>query len=400
MNPILQVIISRRGAIVPSGDPSVSLQNTKVIAAWDGSTTSNGGWYGRGSVIVRNGIVILTYREGALHFNNLYGRCHIRFSDDYGETWTDENKYLDGSSVSGFPLWPTTAAYGTSEAGPVHALLTLCPNGDIIAHQWSSSYAGGLDDGAWQARSTDGGKTWTNEKKTFSGVPVSVSDTDKLYFGEDRTVVGNTIYAGVRNYEVASPQQEENFCAKSTDNGETWQIIGRLSTLTNPSPRGTQEMSLEYIGGTRMISVLREAYNDDGWITFSEDMGVTWSSPQLARSLFGLTSGQGIGRTIINTRAHVKGQSNWQNDPVLICCGFALMSTPGSSQRRNACWISKNKGVDWFGPFWLDDQGYDGGYGDFFYNPTKDEYVFISYRSPTSYYDASLKQYNFKINWS
>jgi hypothetical protein len=398
---IFNLISSKKRTITaPSGTPSVSLQATKVIAAHDGSEVSNGGWYGRASVVVRYGITILTYREGALHFENTYGRCHIRFSDDYGQTWSDENKYLDGSSVSGFPLWPTSTPYGTSDAGPVHALLTLCPNGDLIAHQWSSSYSGGFNDGAWQARSMDGGKTWINAKVTFQNIPGTVTDSDTLYFGEDRTVVGNTIYAGVRNYEVASPQIEENFCAKSTDNGVTWSIIGRLTTLSNPSPRGTQEMSLEYIGGTRMISVLREAYNDDGWICFSDDMGVTWSSPQLATGLFGLTSGQGIGRTIINTRYHIQGKGNWQNDPVLICCGFALMSTPGSSQRRNACWISKDKGINWNGPFWLDDQGYDGGYGDFIYDQNRDEYVFISYRSPTSYYDASLKQYNFKIIWS
>jgi hypothetical protein len=74
------------------------------------------------------------------------------------------------------------------------------------------------------------------------------------------------------------------------------------------------------------------------------------------------------GRHRLYTRMHLQGEAGWWRDPTLIMVGFQLMSPGNSHPRRNAIWISPDRGETWTGPHYLDTESQDGGYGDIFWN--------------------------------
>jgi len=76
-------------------------------------------------------------------------------------------------------------------------------------------------------------------------------------------------------------------------------------------------------------------------------------------------------------------------------CGFVNPTKGSNHPRRNAVWVSKNRGLAWFGPYYTDDETDDAGYGDLFYDSTNAQYVFISYHGTVD--EAELKQYNLTI---
>jgi hypothetical protein len=390
---------------LPQGSPLITVNATSVLEQSDESSGGNGGWYGRCSIYERpDGIIVRTYREGEAHHLNLYDRIHIKFSADYGQTWSEQNKYLNGTSVTGFPMWPTTGVYAVDAKGGVHGLLVGCPNGDILVFMWCSDYAGD-NDGTHMSRSTDGGLTWSTPAKiTYQNTALN---QNRIFFGEGHTVVDNVIYAAARYYNTDSPVSEANYLVVSTDNGITWTFRGQLSTPTDPAPRGTQEMSIEYVGNGRFVSLLREAGNSDGWFSYSNDFGYTWSTLVDVTAALGIGSTSWLGRTQMKTRAHLKKQYNWWNDRVLIVTGFVGGSDGVSTgARQNASWVGiipidyNLANIAWYGPFYLDVVGYDGGYGDMFYNPNLKQFVFCSYRSPVDYYGGSTKQYNFTLSFA
>lgn len=399
--------IESLGFTVPEGTPTLTLNDSKVLEANDGNDGDNDGWFGRQSCIVRaDGIVVRTVREGSQHANEEYGIVHISFSDDYGETWSALDTYLDGTPITGMPMRPAGAGNPSGNArGPSHGILTLCPDGSLLVQMWSSNYSND-NDGAHQSKSTDGGLTWSAPaRKTIGSLTGGVND-DRVFFGEGYTIKGTRIYSAIRYYAVSSPQQEANGVAYSDDNGDTWTFLSWVTTTTNPSPRGTQEMSIEYVGGDRFIALLREAANQDGHYSYSLDNCATWSAPVDVTAAMGIGSTQWLGRTIMMTRAHLQKKNNWWNDRVLIVTGF-MGSTDNQSTdtRRNGAWVGiipidyDLTNITWYGPYWLAAANYDGGYGCPFWNPLTEEFVQLSYISPTSLYTASSWQFNFSLTF-
>lgn len=379
---------------VPVGTASITGLVKKTVVEHN-PVPSDGGWYGRAMTIIRNKIVILTYNEGYSHPDPIYERHHIRFSDDYGTTWSDEDKYLDGTSISGFPMYPVNSgpgdARGTSEIYSV-----LCPNGDIIAHMWASNYAAN-NDGSHFTRSTDGGLNWTTPVKLTSVTDYDGPSLDTLLGGEQAMTLGNDIYYCMRDFRNSYGNFQNNLIIKSSDNGVTWSQSGRV-TNTGSSNDGGKEMSLTYIGGTNMIGWTRWFPNATGRKCTSDDMGATWTVVSDSSTI---NTGEGFGRSIIKQRSLLKNTNKWWLDPVLIMSGFVHQTSGSSTPRRNCIWVSVDFGTTWSKPIYLEDTDqYDGGYGDIFYNPQTDEYVVITYYAPTDYRDGSVVQYNFKIVWS
>lgn len=295
---------------------------------------------------------------------------HIRFSQNNGTTWTAEDKYLDGSSVTNFPATPGTLSANQGAGEP---WLYLAPNGDLLIHMWKADYAAD-NHGSWQMRSTDGGKTWSSATQiTFLNLPPGDTHQDWIYSTDDDFVYNGVIYAGARILEAndsSGPSIERNVFIKSTDNGTTWEYVSDLSSFSSAGGFGTIEVGLEYLGNNKIVAVLRPQKGlTTGWITTSTDMGLTW--PALTEIT---TMTLGTGRPRIYTVSHLRGKENWWNDPRLVMNGFV---TTTGEVRRNCLWISYDQGVTWTYPLWVDVSG-GQGYGDMFYDPDNDEFVYIS----------------------
>lgn len=354
-----------------------------VLGSITTATICTGGtnsWYGRASIKeLSNHTLVLVYYHSSGHSTN-DGALHIRFSTDYGATWTAEDKYTDGSSVSGFPMNPTEASAGEDAGEP---WLMIAPNGDLLLHMWRVHYAVTAN-GTYQSRSTDGGKTWSASAQIDW---IGITDDTKVFATDDDFVYGGVIYIAARVYLDATPTEAKSVFIKSTDNGVTWNYVSDLSVMGSTD---TSEMGMEYVGNNTIVAILRSLGNTKTYQTKSTDMGATWAA--LTDITGSITND---GRQRIRTRAHLKGLSNWWNDSVLIMNGF-VMDTGGTGfPRINAIWVSVDRGTTWVGPLEVDSSYGDGGYGDMFWDATNRVFVFISYRGTTS--NANLIQYSFPV---
>lgn len=326
---------------------------------------SDPNWYARPSVKVVNGVVVLLYRGGNGHIGS-DGGLHIKFSSDYGITWTNEDKYVDGLSVTNFPMTPANDVTQEGE-------LILCPNGDLLLHMFAGQY-GITAHGTHQSRSTDGGKTWSvSEPMNISGI----ADVSFVYAIEDSFVYNNVIYIGTRIWQDATCAVGKSALLKSPDNGVTWQWISDISTFA----QNTNEVGLEYLGNNKIIAVLRTSSSP--LVLVSNDMGATW---EITSST--LESG---GKHRVYTAAHLKGAPNWWTDPFLIMSGFVNFPTG----RRTAIWLSPDAGQHWTTAYFVHEVTPDSGYSDVFYNPSTNEYVVMTYYGSMS--KADIRQYNLSI---
>lgn len=337
-------------------------------------------WFGRAALErLDSGIWVLCYKEASAHAEN-DGALHIRFSDDNGATWSDEDKYLDDTAISGFPMNPTGAGEDEDAGEP---WLYVAPNGNLILHMWRVDY-GVSANGTYQSISTDDGLTWSASAQiNFTGI----ADDAKVFATDDHFVLNGVIYAGARQVDDAALTNTKSIFIKSADNGTTWELV---STITDFVNYPTEEIGLEYIGNDTIIAILRDDDNTVTYKTVSTDLGENWSALEDITATF-----EAAGRIRIKTRAHLKGFENWWTDSVLIAYGFQLMDPGNSYQRRNAVWISQDRGVTWDGPNYADVEVEDAGYADMLYNPTDNLWVMISYQGEQI--EADLKQYNLEI---
>jgi hypothetical protein len=363
-----------RGAFA---DVTVNIDSVSTLAS------SAGQWFGRASVKVRSGIVILSYYEASAHASH-DGELHIRFSDDYGATWTAEDTKLGGGAVTGFPMNPSTLDAGQDAGEP---WLYLAPNGNLILHMWRVS-AAGPNGGTYQSVSTDGGETWTESAAVdFTGV----TDDSMCFATDDDFVYDGVIYAGARIHE-GDAQPSESLLIKSTDNGTTWSKVSTImANNEGVNSQGAWEVGLEYLGNSTILAALRGTDSANAYQRMSTDMGETWGD------LTNVTARVGIAlRQRVYTRAHLKGQANWWNDRYLIMVGGVNTISGDSQNRRNCIWTSTDAGSNWSNPKWIDPNLGDGGYGDIFYNPNTGKYVVINYQGSLT--EASLKQYTLTLN--
>jgi hypothetical protein len=360
------------------GDPlRVTVNSTTTLR------TAAGEWYGRASVKIRNGIVILVYRHGSAHAVN-DGELHIKFSDDYGVSWTAEDIKIGGGAVSGFPMNPSTLTAGQDAGEP---WLYLAPNGNLVLHMWRVDYFV-QNNGTYQSVSTDGGNTWSASAAVdFSGI----TGDDDIFATDDDFVYGGVIYAGARKHD-ADQSPSASMLIKSTDNGATWSYVSTImENNEGASTLGAWEVGLEYLGDSVIIAMLRSVAMTASYKRISTDMGLTWGSLTDVSPTIGIAA-----RQRVYTRAHMTGSLvNWWEDPYLIMTGFNHKTSGSSDPRQNAIWISQNRGTTWQGPFVVAAEDTDGGYGDIFYNPNNNTWNVISYLG--DFGEAELLQYNLTI---
>lgn len=320
-------------------------------------------------VTLPDGVVIMLYGSTDAHVGTVGGH-HIRFSGNYGETWTDADKTLAGESI-----------IGTSENGDLYLL--EAPNGNLLimfARVWGESASG-----TWQSVSTDGGATWSaSAPVAITGI---VGDTDFLALPDDHFIYDGDIYLSGRISEDGDQTGVKSVLVKSEDNGANWVFVSDITSAN------TNEVGIEYLGDNRIIAMIRHNSMQYSPIRkFSNDMGATWSSMDSLTTWMTRTSN----KNRIYTLAHLKGEANWWEDDHLLMCGFEYISGTG---RRNALWFSNNGGITWTEPQVMDDWYEDAGYGDIFWNPVTDEVVFMCYRGH-SYGASDVVQYNVTVDWN
>lgn len=317
--------------------------------------------------------IIMVYSASPAN-NTPPASVHIKFSTDYGATWTDEDKFTNGNPVTGFPL---------SDLG--QGLVVCAPNGNLIVLAWSD--VAGVGNGTYQSVSTDGGASWSAPSQiTISGL--SGADNLLTFATNQAVIVGSVIYVAAVHYSYlnwqTNPESYYMSLIKSTDNGSTW---AHVSQIGGASATGYGEGSITRTGTNTLFATLRDL-SDNIYTTYSTNLGLTWSSPALC----GIADG---GRNMIYTRSQLHGDANWWLDPVLLMTGF--VNTTPMDARQNSLWVSVNRGETWSDAFALDTpaDGRDGGYGDMFWDATNSQYVAVNYRGlPAA---ADVKQYNLTI---
>lgn len=355
---------------------SVNVDSTAIVA------TDSPNWYGRASMKVVSGVVVLVYKKSSAHAVN-DGALHIKFSNDYGATWTAEDTKIGGGAVSGFPMNPSTLSAGEDAGEP---WLMIAPNGDLVLHMWRVDYSV-TTNGTYQSISSDGGATWgTSTAIDFGGIV----DDSVVFSTDDDFVTGGVIYAGARVYTTkSSDDPTQSILIKSTDNGATWSKVSVIMD-TNEGGTGAEEVGLEYLGNNTIIAVLRDHPHTHTYQRISTDLGSTWGT------LTDITSQVAVvGRMRVYTQAHLKGQGSWWTDPTLIMIGFLFQDIGINGRRCNAVWVSRDSGTTWSHALTVDNTVDDEGYGDIIWNPNTSQYCYISTYGTAD--EAVLKQYNIRI---
>lgn len=370
-----------------NAEPTFSVESTKIVAQ------KAGRFMARAALLIVDNVLILSYIERDDHGVGDI-TIHLRFSDDYGTTWSDEDKYLDGSSIGGFPY--------SGGVGNNYYLVKIinCPDGSLLMLRPRTAVS---------LRSNDKGKNWTEFSPTFPSADQYGIEGVPFDFN---IVLGNTIYMPLKYYSIGEypfPVSYANALdwAYSVDNGNTWIKGQRIAFYAdpptggntvgaNPPTQGADEPMFTYHGN----GFFRMA----GRIT-TVDGFYGWELPEYGAGSVTISDLQNqinwaAGRLSGHQRAKLQNKSNWWNDPVLFAFGFEF-TVPGSGDDRRHCFIaSKDAGATWIGPYYLDVTMHDGGYGDVIYNPLTDEYVFISYYELNSGDKATIKQYNVSVNWT
>lgn len=330
-------------------------------------------WFGRPATkVLSNNTVVMVYRRATEHASS-DGVMHIRFSDDYGATWTDEDTDLNGDPVAGFPLF-----LDPSPGGGVSNCWLIRRDDDALLLLFDYvDWSGPTFYGMYQCVGSADGLTWgTPTQVVIAGMDDSLlclAECDDFYYnGRLYTTVG-----------VKPSPSSPAHCALvySDDDGATWTKLSTVATSAN-------EGGIEFVGDNTIRALIRSASQIHTYYNVSADMGASWEGQ------FELTYRiSPIGRPHIMTRTHLQGGANWWTDPYLVAWGFVFRD----GGRYNALFLSKDAGQTWTSEMVVDDVYSDAGYGDMFYNPNTGEYVFMCYRGTS--FKADLVQYNIAINW-
>jgi len=350
------------------------------FAATDVETTilvkKSGRWFGRATIEkLSNGWFVLCYREAKRHTGS-DGVIHIRFSENGGCSWSQEDHHLDGTPLARFPV-----SFESDDA--FEPYLYVAPNGRIILHIWRTN--GGnhrKGKGTWQTVSDDNGKTWSPPQPVDF---IGVTNDLHAYATDDHTIVDGVIYTSLREF-IGGKQLWQCKFIKSANNGTTWQVV---SEHINAPEHNSVEKGFEYVGENRIVSVGSEGGRKYVFLTHSEDLGRTWAPWEDILPALRVWD-----RPRIWTLAHLQGRENWWRDPILIGVGN---TTPGRGKkvpRANTVFISTNRGASWkiVGGKPIDKFYSDGGYGDCVYDSQQNKFVYVSYRS------AEIVQYRFTLD--
>jgi hypothetical protein len=225
---------------------------------------------------------IMTYVASTGHTDpDLTTIIHIRFSNDEGATWTNEDTKLGGGAVTGFPMLAHNPLLRT-----LGGILIVCPNGDLLFHQYDNTA------GSFQWRSVDGGGTWVDEGLILDSRFISL---------DDYQIDGTDIYITI-NYTNNSGEPWINRLYKSTNNGTTWTMVSGFET-------NGDESGLVIAPNGNFIIVMRDVNKLVTYQFVSTDRGLTWGTKTVRPELYILQrprmSLDGSGGIILHGRNYI-----------------------------------------------------------------------------------------------
>lgn len=360
---------------------------SKIIAV------APGRYYGRCALVETSSnppVWILFYHEASHHWQCRDGVMHIRFSRDYGETWSAEDRYLDDAPIRAFPAWPPGAEPDTPDY-PGEPWAYTVPDGDVVLHTLNRRSAPSAFNGTWQIRSSDGGRTWSD----WSQLAIrGVEDSRRILAIEDDVVVDGVVYQSAKNLSNHEGDflPSRNILIRSKDSGFTWEKVSNITSFEE----NTNECGIEFLGDQTLIAHAVDLTYRRNIQRISHDMGVTWGDTR--------TPAYGTGDSVVamhrqrlRTMKHIRGEEAWWQDPVLLVASNANIfhHDRDPRRRRNGVFISADRGETWQLPQWLDEETEDAGYGDTSWDPERGKYAAWLYHGSNG--EAVLKQYKFVV---
>lgn len=289
------------------------------------------GWLGRADMTVApDGTWILVYRQASSHQPVADSRYVIRHSNDEGRTWSDPNRTLDDEPVVGFPYDPD---HDTNDA-----IVTTLPSGELLFLSGDIE-PGGRRRHPRQLRSSDGGRSWTDE----GPLPVDdYGDTVCALKPQDATVLDDVVY--LAHHVDPGGDRSRPFhsgLTASADDGRSWRYVADITT----PERDTNEVGISAVDET-LVAIIRDMDGSCTWVATSEDRGETWSV-QDATLQVGVFQRAKL-RTVATrggTRLYAWGRHH-----------------VARGDRRNAIVYSDDEGQTWSEPVDLDTGFEDTGY--------------------------------------
>jgi hypothetical protein len=354
-------------------------------------------WYGRCMIaIVDENRWIMALRSGVNHIS--WGdrdTIHLITSTDEGRTWSELNRWFDGTPIKGMPY---EDGHTHSEPG-----LFRMPNGDLILQFWRTSYTSGTK----QLRSSDHGNSWILDIDRISVDGVPGADDDNAIGTEDYFVDPENpsdIYMAFQYFNFNG--QAGTLLARSRDNCKSYSFvswIGPLADQRDPDGGATFEPAIEYVGQRTIVAVMRDAAgNRHTWQTVSINMGASFETPvDISRKINGGIPNGLWQRARLYKESNPYFQYNNQFDYARgegRLWGFGLHSMGGGYTRKPVVYWSDDNGESWHGPELLHGPmrpGTDTGYGDLKRRVDSTFVAATYYCQPRDSSEADLEQYTF-----
>lgn len=183
-----------------------------------------------------------------------------RSSDD-GKTWTTPVPVAPSGAPSFKSAYLVVAKSG--------ALVLAYADGEHIKWGWNSATGEPNDDislDVWTARSTDGGKNWTDAQRVLKGYDGGPMDVKQLSGG--RLVI--VLQDAMRN-----PGRHVSFTAVSDDDGKTWRRGNIIDLGGHGHHDGAMEATTAELSTKRVLMLLRTTLGEF-WSAYSDNNGLYW----------------------------------------------------------------------------------------------------------------------------
>lgn len=240
-----------------------------------------------------DGTLHIAYSGGRRHHVCPFGQVHFLTSRDEGKSWTWPRVLVDGAlddrdagvlQTSRGTLivnWFSSLTWEKIMDGQPEVLTKFSKAEQA---EWQRRRALLTDEvrqqelGVWCIRSTDGGASWSPKIPTQVGSPhgpYELEDGRLLYIGKKVADNFATAASGAAyNPELAA--------AESTNDGQSWRVIGDIPTLPGHGASKYHELHAAQAANGTIIAHIRnhnELHYYETLQTESQDGGRTWSTP-------------------------------------------------------------------------------------------------------------------------